>query len=68
MLILVGFLSIPAGILWNSWNSAEFLDSGRIPRIPAGISGGMESIGITVLVMRSTQVLPVKYEPVVSES
>ena len=44
MLILVGFLSILAGILWNSWNSAEFLDSGRIPRIPAGISGGMESI------------------------
>ena len=44
MSILVGFLSIPAGILRNSWNSAEFLDSGRIPRIPAGISGGMESI------------------------
>ena len=44
MLILVGFLSIPAGILRNSWNSVEFLDSGRIPRIPAGISGGMESI------------------------
>ena len=35
---------IPAGILRNSWNSAEFLDSGRNPRNPAGISGGMESI------------------------
>ena len=46
MSILVGFLSIPARILRNSWNSTEFLDSGRIPRIPAGISGGMESIEI----------------------
>ena len=33
-MIPVGFLSIPAGILWNSW-------------IPAGISGGMESIART---------------------
>ena len=35
---------IPAGILQNSWNSTEFLDSGRNPRNLAGISGGMESI------------------------
>ena len=41
MSIPFGFLLIPARILWNSWNSAEFLDSGRNP---AGISGGMESI------------------------
>ena len=44
MSIPFGFLLIPAGILRNSWNSAEFLDSGRTPRNLAGISGGMESI------------------------